>query len=122
MMPIESSNTKTYMKKRFLAAIACVAFVLSAWAQSSPADLLKADPRKAYGTDYPYEFTTAKLTKAPRGYKPFYISHYGRHGSRYYWNAFLYRELDSLLTIAHQRQQLTAEGEAFYRKFEAAKD
>ncbi len=22
-------------------------------------------------------------TKAPRGYKPFYISHYGRHGSRY---------------------------------------
>ena len=122
MIPIESSNTKTYMKKRFLTVIACVAFVLSAWAQSSPADLLKADPRKAYGTDYPYEFTTAKLTKAPRGYKPFYISHYGRHGSRYYWNAFLYRELDSLLTIAHQRQQLTAEGEAFYRKFEAAKD
>ena len=122
MIPIESSNTKTYMKKRILTVIACVAFVLSAWAQSSPADLLKADPRKAYGTDYPYEFTTAKLTKAPRGYKPFYISHYGRHGSRYYWNAFLYRELDSLLTIAHQRQQLTAEGEAFYRKFEAAKD
>ena len=24
-----------------------------------------------------------QLTPAPRGYKPFYISHYGRHGSRY---------------------------------------
>lgn len=24
-----------------------------------------------------------KLTPAPKGYKPFYISHYGRHGSRY---------------------------------------
>ena len=24
-----------------------------------------------------------KQTKVPDGYKPFYISHYGRHGSRY---------------------------------------
>jgi Tol biopolymer transport system component len=89
---------------------------------SSPADILKTNPRKAYGTDYPYEFTTEKLTKAPKGYKPFYISHYGRHGSRYYWNALLYRDLDSLLTTAHSRKQLTAEGEAFYKRFEAAKD
>ena len=27
--------------------------------------------------------TQEKLTPAPKGYKPFYISHYGRHGSRY---------------------------------------
>ena len=109
--------------KRNLTVIAILFLALTAWAQSSsPADLLKADPRKAYGTDYPYEFTTQKLTKAPSGYKPFYISHYGRHGSRYYWNAFLYRELDSLLTTAHRKQQLTAEGEAFYQKFEKAKD
>ncbi len=111
------------MKKRTLTIIAFIAFVLTAGAQSvSPLDQLKADPRKAYGTDYPYEFTTEKLTKAPNGYKPFYISHYGRHGSRYYWNAFLYREMDSLLTTAHRKHQLTAEGEQFYTKFEAAKD
>ena len=111
------------MKKRTLTIIAFIAFVLTAGAQSvSPLDQLKADPRKAYGTDYPYEYTTEKLTKAPSGYKPFYISHYGRHGSRYYWNAFLYREMDSLLTTAHRKHQLTAEGEQFYTKFEAAKD
>jgi len=97
-------------------------FCLVAVAQGSSAlDKLKADPRKAYGTDYPYEFTTVKLTKAPSGYKPFYISHYARHGSRYYWNGFLYKELDSLLTTAHNKQQLTAEGEAFYQRFDAAK-
>ena len=97
-------------------------FCLVAVAQGSLAlDKLKADPRKAYGTDYPYEFTTVKLTKAPSGYKPFYISHYARHGSRYYWNGFLYKELDSLLTTAHNKQQLTAEGEAFYQRFDAAK-
>ena len=96
---------------------------LAAVAQGSSAlDKLKADPRKAYGTDYPYEFTTVKLTKAPSGYKPFYISHYARHGSRYYWNGFLYKELDSLLTTAHRKQLLTAEGEAFYQRFDAAKE
>ena len=85
-------------------------------------DQLRADLRKGYGNDYLYSFTTSQLTKAPRGYKPFYISHYGRHGSRYYWNSFLYQELDSLLTTAHQKQLLTTEGEAFYEKFMAAKE
>ncbi|HPT05076.1 MAG TPA: hypothetical protein PK500_00270 [Candidatus Egerieousia sp.] len=40
---------------------------------------------------YPYTATASapatvavpKLTPAPQGYKPFYISHYGRHGSRW---------------------------------------
>ena len=111
------------MKKRTLTILVFLSFVLASWAQGvSPLDQLKADPRKAYGTDYPYDHSPVTLTKAPRGYKPFYISHYGRHGSRYYWNAFLYREMDSLLTSAHRKHQLTAEGEKFYTKFEAAKD
>ena len=109
--------------KKTIITLAFSLFGLVAVAQvSSPLDQLKADPRKAYGTDFPYEFRMVKLTKAPRGYKPFYISHYARHGSRYYWNPFLYKELDSLLTIAHNKQVLTAEGEAFYQRFEAAKD
>ena len=111
------------MKKRTLTILVFLSFVLTSWAQGvSPLDQLKADPRKAYGTDYPYDHSPVTLTKAPRGYKPFYISHYGRHGSRYYWNAFLYREMDSLLTSAHRKHQLTAEGEIFYTNFEAAKD
>lgn len=30
-----------------------------------------------------YDYPT--LAASPKGYKPFYISHYGRHGSRYHW-------------------------------------
>ena len=109
------------MKKIFQALILC-GFALTSWAQSVPAlEQVKADPRKAYGTDYPYSMQTYALTKAPKGYKAFYISHYGRHGSRYYWNDMLYRDLDSLLTKAHAKNQLTAEGEAFRTKFMAAK-
>jgi len=109
--------------KRFIHLLILWAVTLTACAQSvSALDQLKTDPRKAYGTDYPYSFETVTLTKAPAGYKPFYISHYGRHGSRYYWNDMLYRELDSLLTKAHARRQLTDVGEAFRTKFMAAKN
>ena len=109
--------------KRYLTIVVLLLLAMTTWAQGSAAlDELKADPRKAYGTDFPYEFTTQRLTKAPSGYKPFYISHYGRHGSLYYWNAMLYQELANLLTKAHERGQLTKEGEAFFEKFMAAKD
>ena len=110
---------------QFLVAMTLLSTLVltKAWGQNGSAlDQLRTEPRKAYGTDFPYQFTTVSLTKAPKGYKPFYISHYGRHGSRYYWNALLYRELDSLLTFAHNKHRLTAEGEAFHDKFMAAKD
>jgi len=109
--------------KRIFQALFLWTVALTSWAQGSSAlELVKAEPRRAYGTDYPYSFETVKLTKAPSGYKPFYISHYGRHGSRYYWNDMLYRELDSLLSKAHAHNQLTPVGEAFRTKFMAAKD
>ena len=106
--------------KRILTILSLALLTLTVSAQVL--DALKADPRRAYGNDYPYQFSEVKLTKAPKGYKPFYISHYSRHGSRYYWNAFLYRELDSLLTNAHNKHLLTPEGEAFHTKFMACKD
>lgn len=41
------------------------------------------------------------LTRAPKGYKPFYISHYGRHGSRYLVNDTDYSTpLDTLRSAA----------------------
>ena len=104
--------------KRFLTSILAVLCALGALAQNVPAlEQLKADPRKAYGTDYPYGFKMEPLTPAPRGYKPFYITGYARHGSRYYWNDRLYTQLDTLLLEAHEKQLLTDEGEAFYTRF-----
>ena len=88
--------------KRICHIVLLLGFVLTAWAQGNNAlQQVKADPRKAYGTDYPYPQEKVTLTKAPSGYTPFYISHYGRHGSRYYWNDVMYREVDSVLTKAH---------------------
>ena len=107
--------------KRFLTILTLSLLTIAASAQS-PLEQLKANPRKAYGNDYPYQQDPTTLTKSPKGYKAFYISHYARHGSRYYWSSQLYKDLDTLLTVAHQRHLLTAEGEAFHDKFMAAKE
>ena len=109
--------------KKVLTTLLLALTTLTAWAQSnvSPLEQLKTTPRKAYGNDYPYQQDPTTLTKTPRGYKAFYISHYARHGSRYYWSDQLYKDLDTLLTIARERHLLTAEGQAFSDRFMAAK-
>ncbi|MBQ5455647.1 MAG: hypothetical protein IIT63_07480 [Prevotella sp.] len=110
--------------KKILSILFLVLMSLSMWGQGKSAmNQLKEDPRKAYGNDYPYPtHLKTVLTKAPKGYKPFYISHYARHGSRYYWTEQLYKDLDTLLTLAHEKHLLTTQGEMFYNKFMVAKD
>ena len=66
--------------------IACVALAaaLPAAAQTTKEEML-ASPEKTAGVYYAYPApeSTDHYTKAPKGYTPFYISHFGRHGSRY---------------------------------------
>lgn len=109
--------------KKILASFILAAVSITLMAQTDPVlDQLEKDPKKSYGNDYPYLFRhDGELTKSPKGYKPFYISHYSRHGSRYYWNESLYTQLDTILTEAHKNDLLTAEGEAFYNRFMDAK-
>ncbi|MCR4603449.1 MAG: hypothetical protein K5683_07970 [Prevotella sp.] len=109
--------------KRLLLTLISGIVIITAAAQGIPAlEQLKANPRKAYGNDYPYQQEPTQLTKAPRGYKPFYISHYSRHGSRYYWTDRLYKDLDTLMATAQRKQLLTTEGQAFYDKLKIVQD
>ncbi len=50
------------------------------------------------------------LTPAPKGYKPVYISHYGRHGSRYLVSKSDYDVALSMLEHADSLDKLTALG------------
>ena len=52
-----------------------------------------ADPDKAGGVYYAYTYDNPARTPAPEGYEPFYISHYGRHGSRWLLRASEYTEV-----------------------------
>ena len=51
------------------------------------------DFRQMGSNYYAYPTPTAKYTKAPAGYKPFYLSHYGRHGKKDQTNFCLHKTL-----------------------------
>lgn len=107
------------MKKVTLSILILVLASSAVWGQKTDVKAeIMADSLKAYGGDYPYPTEVPALTKAPKGYKAFYISHYGRHGSRYYWGANLYPEIEAILTEAHDKGVLTPAGESFYAKYQ----
>lgn len=64
----------------------------------------------------PYEYLPAAETPVPKGYKPFYISHYGRHGSRSDWGGPHYDRVLEQYTLAHEAGVLSAEGERAYQE------
>ncbi|MBQ6016058.1 MAG: histidine-type phosphatase [Bacteroidales bacterium] len=72
---------------------------------------------KANGLYYVYDYKEDKpLTPAPAGYKPFYISHFARHGARY-----CEVEYDSLyiwLSRAENAGELTQYGKDFQARYE----
>ena len=78
---------------------------------------VKTDRLKAAGMEGAYRFEKYALTPTPKGYKPFYISHYGRHGSRYAWTSRAYTEIGDVLTEAKQAGNLTAFGESFLERY-----
>ena len=74
------------------------------------------DFRQMGSNYYAYSTPTAKYTKAPAGYKPFYISHYGRHGSRFHQPADHYHFLYSTLAKADSAGKLTDLGKSMLER------
>ncbi len=70
-----------------------------------------ADIRKTAGVYYAY-LAPEKLeyTAPPKGYKPFYISHFGRHGSRYLIGENEYTDPIDKLAAADSKGKLSKKG------------
>ena len=79
------------------------------------AQLQQKRARAATNT-HSYEFRPIHDTPAPKGYKPVYISHYGRHGSRSNWGAQGYLRVIDALQNAKEAGLLTPDGETFLRE------
>ena len=70
-----------------------------------------------------YEDPGVTYSKAPKGFKPFYMSHYGRHGSRYLLNTPQYNDPYTILQQADEKGVLTDFGKDVLRRLEImAKD
>ena len=69
--------------------------------------------------DYDRLFTPQPLTPAPKGYTPFYMSHYGRHGSRWLISTDSYTSVVEPMQKAKAYGKLTAKGEEVLGQLEA---
>ena len=67
-----------------------------------------------YGTDV----DIPDLTPAPVGYEPFFIDHYGRHGSRWLTNGRTYERPLKQLTKAKEAGMLNLQGELLLRQLD----
>ena len=104
------------MKKLlFVFVFACACLCLSAQEKDARLEaFIKENPFRAGTVLTPYEYIPAAETPVPKGYKPFYISHYGRHGSRSDWPADGYRGVMDKFSKAHEAGLLTEQGEKAY--------
>ena len=100
--------------KRILTFLLLLSAV-SLFAQPVPDDELSRSIRALHATAgnniHSYEFHPVYDSPAPKGYKPFYISHYGRHGSRSSGDGHDYARLRDVLLAAQADGQLTDDGE-----------
>ena len=94
--------------KRILALCALLLMLLPAAGQTlthNPAleAALREDIIRSGNNNYPYRPGDLHDTPPPAGYKPFYISHYSRHGSRHTWGDRYYR---LILEVFHKADSL----------------
>lgn len=104
-------------KRQFLILISALLLSVSMMAQTA-LDEIRECPEKSGGVYYAYPVPTQRLTPAPKGYKPFYISHYGRHGSRYLLSDNDYKRALDALRTANDNGALTEKGRDVLSKME----
>lgn len=111
---------KTMTKKLLIPLL--LLLTVGAAAQTSKKEIYK-DITRAVGNYYPYPGPVQKvLTPAPAGYEPFYISHYGRHGSRYMEGNEAYVLAIGKLDTAAQLGILTPKGAEVLEKLRKGYD
>jgi hypothetical protein len=69
-----------------------------------------------------YIAPSVTYSDAPKGYLPFYMSHYGRHGSRYLLNAPQYEAPYNTLKEANDKGVLTEFGKSVLKRLEIMKN
>ena len=103
---------------RWMSLLCFLALSLPLGAQTAREEIA-ADPARAAGLHYAYPGPQSVPTPAPKGFKPFYISHFGRHGSRWHTTREDYSLPLGVLEAAHASSALTPLGEEVLGKARA---
>ena len=104
--------------KKILLSILTLTVTTLLWAQSlSIQEEIYKNPNLSASNSVAYpDPTQAKQTPAPYGKKAFYLSHYGRHGSRYLTKTEDYEYLTRVMKQADKQGKLTTLGKDVLRR------
>jgi len=105
--------------RKLLLLICLMTIGLSAVDAQGYKELIKDNPAYAGANMMNYHYDAGVYTPAPKGFKPFYISHYGRHGSRYDTSDVNAEKVWPIMREAHRLGLLTPAGEAFCADLDA---
>ena len=106
------------MKNILLYVCLILASALSVEAQDYR-ETIRKNPARAASNLCQYEYVETASTAAPRGYKPFYINHYGRHGSRYMSSSVESDAVREVFRYAEANGLLTETGILFWKDLKA---
>lgn len=95
--------------KKVLLLLAALAATLPALPQTAREEIL-ADRHRSASNYYAYPEPTTPQTPPPAGYKPVYLSHYARHGSRWLIGRGEYTNPRNTLRKANAQGKLSADG------------
>lgn len=108
--------------KHYLLGLAMLSICFSSQAQSTRS-IFKADRRVSAANYLAYPGPQQQpFTPAPKGYVPFYLSHYGRHGSRWLIGERDYQRPVVWLMQADSLGKLTPKGKEVLQKLRIIRD
>ena len=105
--------------RRLITTLAVVTMALTVTAQTAREEI-RANKYLSGSQylDYNRRLPDPPLTPAPKGYEPYYMSHYGRHGSRWLISDNSYTGPRDVLREAKEQGKLTPLGEETLKKIE----
>ena len=107
--------------KRFILLTLCCCLAIGLSAQTAKEEIF-ADIYRSASNYYAYPTPTGKLTPPPAGYKPFYLSHYARHGSRYLIHPKTYEKPLATMREAESNNVLTPTGKRLLSTLDSIAD
>jgi hypothetical protein len=110
-----------FTMKKYILSVVCLLAALASHAQTSKQYVLD-NPKCASGHYSTYPLPVGVSTAAPDGYAPFYMTHYGRHGSRYHTSNSSHDNAYDVLKAAKGAELLTPLGESVFKRVCAMRD
>ena len=119
LLAVAGGSSFGFAQGRFLPGEAASVEADTVFRRADVREAVLSDLVMCAGLDRVMDWSPKAQTAAPKGYEPVYISHYGRHGSRYAYTDKAYTVLLDILREGAGSGNLTAYGSDMLKRLEA---